>query len=226
MYVSAACVDILPVLFRLKRKLQRKLDLTWITSCRQKSKLWRPKGCGVDRILRSGFGKLQVGMIEYVEKFSTEFQFCALGDCEILEQREVPYLIARALHSVPANVTERPQSGIRKRTGVKERSGKARSRFQVADKIGTLLSVGISHSVGVENCEPVAGGDRRNTTDLPASNDLVTHSARITKYGLAVAQGQFVEVTKYKAMADVEISVSILPFRVDEVAEVATILRA
>src|ERR1700688_754539 len=107
--------------FSLQRKFQCELNLTWIASRRQKSELRGTKGCSVDRILRPGFSELHVGMIEHVEEFSTEFKFCPLGNRKILEQREVPYLIARPLDAIPANVTERPQSGLSESASVKER---------------------------------------------------------------------------------------------------------
>src|SRR3979411_2001884 len=66
--------------------------------------------------------------------------------------------------------------------------------------------------------------NRRNSPDLPASNDLVHHSARIAQYWLATTDRQFVQVTEHKATTNIEVRVTVLPFRMFEVTEVATIL--
>ncbi len=90
----------------LKRDFQGQLNLTRIASCSQESELRCAESCGVNRVLRARLGKLQIGVIEHVKEFGAKFQLGAFSDGEILEQGEVPYLIARPLNTVAAYVAE------------------------------------------------------------------------------------------------------------------------
>ena len=45
-------------------------------------------------------------MIKDVEELGAELQFGAFGDGKILEERKVPYLIARSLNTVAPDVAE------------------------------------------------------------------------------------------------------------------------
>src|SRR4051812_35257198 len=104
----------------LERNLQRKLNLTRIARCRQKSKLRRAEGSGVDRILRSGLRELQVRMVEHVEKLRAEFELDLFSDVKILEQAEIPNLIAGPTQRIAPKVAEGSECGITKRAGVEK----------------------------------------------------------------------------------------------------------
>src|SRR6266849_898136 len=105
----------------LKRKFQCELDLTRVASRGQESKFWCAEGGGVDRILRSGLGKLQIGVIEHIKKFSAEFKPGPLGDGEHLEERKVPDLVSRTLDGVAPHISERPKRRISECAGVDPR---------------------------------------------------------------------------------------------------------
>src|ERR1700720_914735 len=146
----------------LERQFQRQLNLARIASRRQESELGRAEGRRIDRILRSGLGKLQIGVIEHVEEFGAKFQLGAFGDREVFENREVPYLITRPLHAVAADIAKRSGRGIRERTSIEEGIGHATVCARVTDQIRTLLSIRICDPVRVQDREPVTRRDRGN----------------------------------------------------------------
>src|SRR5712675_3577512 len=136
-------------------------------------------------------------MIEHVKKLRAKFQFCALGNREILEQRKIPYLVARALHTITGRISVRSKSWIGESTRVDPRGSHSRAigceaalgngglalgvwigrhwaRLEgVADHVGTRLAIGIREAVGIQNGEPVPGGKAGNAPDLPSADDVV-----------------------------------------------------
>jgi hypothetical protein len=89
-----------------ERQLQRKLNLSRIARGGQEPELRRPERRGVDGILRSRLGELQVRMIEDVEEFGTELQVHLLRDMESLERREVPHLVPGPMLHISSQIAE------------------------------------------------------------------------------------------------------------------------
>src|SRR5258708_12853944 len=114
-------------------------------------------------------------MIEQVKKLRAKFQFCALGNREILEQRKIPYLVARALHTITGRISVRPKSWIGESTRVDPRGSHSRAigceaalgngglalgvwigrhwaRLEgVADHVGPRLAIGIPQALAIQN---------------------------------------------------------------------------
>ena len=204
----------------LKRKLQCELDLARVASRGQETKFWCAEGGGVDRILRSGLGKLQIGVIEHVKKFSAELEPGPLRDGEYLEEGEVPDLVPRSLDGVTSHISERPKSRISECAGVNPRrlhsgtvgceptlrDGELAVRIRigwhrtglegVADQIGPRLAVRIGEAVGIENGERVSGRETCNSTNLPSPYDVIEGATGATEHGFAVAERQLVEITQ------------------------------
>src|SRR6267154_2403434 len=176
-------------------------------------------------------------MIEHVKELRAKFQFCALGNREILKQRKIPYLVTGALHAITGRISVRAERRISEGTGVDPRGlhsraasrkaalgdrglalrvgiGRHWARLEgVADHVGTRLAIGIREAVGIQNGEPVPGGKAGNAPDLPSADYVVKRTFGVAEQRLSMADGKFVEVAQHQAVANVEVGIAILPVR-------------
>src|SRR5262249_29062948 len=86
-----------------ENKLGSELDLAVVTGRRRNC----PERSGAKRAVR--IGKLRV--IEGVEEFRPELEFCAFFDRKILDQRKVGIHEARSREIVPAEISEGERRG-------------------------------------------------------------------------------------------------------------------
>src|SRR5579863_7209050 len=162
-----------------------------------------------------------------------------------LEYREIPRLVSRRLDGVPANIAERTESWIGKRARIEpcgrrvnlggSNAGRvarhgARAGW-VADLVRTLRhATGPAVSIGkiavrIEHRVPVAGGERNNICNLPASDNLIRHTARFPEEPFTVTERKLVDGIEHEALTNVEIGIAVFGLWIAEVAKVAVVLR-
>ncbi len=148
-------------------------------------------------------GRAQIGVVEGVEKFGAELEFCPLGKFERACEREIQSLHAGAVNGVAADISESEGGGSREGSWVKPLRGSARARGKnrLAGEVGANR-IFAEDGAGVGGIAENGNSEGESALDLVDRGEIPIAGERVEQ-ALAGDGRNIVDEASGEAMTDI-----------------------